>query len=239
MPVWSCFDFVADVFLIGLTPLMPTLQVFIFFIGLTFDCQTWSCFDFLWKTLICLNYLLSSEGLSEAFIGYKIIFHSASLFQIRKKISDAMCHALYDCARMKCPSIFWIIFSFSSFLVLTIGKCECHMQMPWLVLPIRYATIVPLYAIDRLLTTDLDVNFLMNANKMWCKSRFFISDTNAFHNDADAKCSYDADVPCKGAGARFIHDGASAHIYSWCKCLLTEMEMQNILWCKCLLMGVS
>ena len=33
------------------------------------------------------------------------------------------------------------------------------MQMSWLVLPMRYATIVPQYAIDRLLIIDLDVNF--------------------------------------------------------------------------------
>ena len=38
----------------------------------------------------------------------------------------------------------------------------------------RYATIVPQYVIDRLLTTDLDVNFLMNANKMRYKSRFLL-----------------------------------------------------------------
>ena len=43
---------------------------------------------------------------------------------------------------------------------------------------------------------------------------FFISDANAFffYKDADAKCLYDADVPCRGANAKFIHDGASAHI---------------------------
>ena len=64
----------------------------------------------------------------------------------------------------------------------------------------------------------------MNANKMLCKPRFFFFDANAFYKDADAKCPYDAhvsfqrynfhdaDVSCKGAGARFIHDGASAHI---------------------------
>ena len=68
------------------------------------------------------------------------------------------------------------------------------MQMPWLVLPMRYATIVPQYVIDGLLSTDLDVDFLMNANKMWCKSRFFISDANAFHNKVDAKCPYNAHV---------------------------------------------
>ena len=53
----------------------------------------------------------------------------------------------------------------------------------------RYATIVPYYAIDRLLTTDLDVNFPMNADKMRSKSRFFFFDANAFYQDADAKIS--------------------------------------------------
>ena len=54
---------------------------------------------------------------------------------------------------------------------------------------------------------------------------FFISDANAFYQDADAKCPYDAhvsfqrcnfhdaDVSCDGANATFIHDGASARIY--------------------------
>ena len=137
----------------------------------TFDARL---VDIFWETLICLNYLLPSEGLFEPFIECKTLFHSASLFQIRKQISDAMCRAMYDCAWMKCLSIFFeFFFPFSSFLVLTNAKCKCHVRMPRLVLPIRYATIVPQYAIDRLLTTDLDVNFLMNANKMWCKSRFF------------------------------------------------------------------
>ena len=53
---------------------------------------------------------------------------------------------------------------------------------------------------------------------------FFYFDANAFHNDAYAKCPYDAhvsfqrcnfhnaDVPYRGADAKFIHDGANAHI---------------------------
>ena len=76
----------------------------------------------------------------------------------------------------------------------------------------------------RLLTINLDVNFSMNANKMLCKSRFFIFNANAFYKDADAKCPYDAhvsfqrcnfhdaDVLCRGADAKLIHDGVSAHI---------------------------
>ena len=103
MPAWSCFDFVTHVYRVGLTPLMPSL------LG----------FETFWKPLIWLNYLFSSEGLSKAFIECKTLFHSISLFQIRRQIFDAMCHAMYDCARMKCPSIFWILFPFSSFLFST------------------------------------------------------------------------------------------------------------------------
>ena len=64
----------------------------------------------------------------------------------------------------------------------------------------------------------------MNANKMLCKPGFF--DANAFfYKDANAKCPYDAhvsfqrcnfhdaEVPCDGANAMFIHDGTSARIY--------------------------
>ena len=36
----------------------------------------------------------------------------------------------------------------------------CNMQMQLSVLPMRYATIVPQHAIDRLLTIELGVNFL-------------------------------------------------------------------------------
>ena len=150
MSVWLCFDFITHIYLIRLTPLMPCL------LG----------FETLWKSLIWLNYLLSSEGLSETFIRCKTFFRSASLFQMSKQISYAMCHAMYDCARMKCPSIFLnSFFPFSSFLILTNAKCKCHVQMPWLVLPMRYAAIVPQYVIDKLLTTDLDVNFLWMQTK--------------------------------------------------------------------------
>ena len=81
-----------------------------------------------------------------------------------------------------------------SFLILMNARCKCHMQMPWLVLPMRYVTIVPKYAIDRLLTTALDIHFLWMQTNNWCKSRFFISDANAFYQDADAKYPNDAHV---------------------------------------------
>ena len=125
---------------------------------------------------------------------------------------------------------FWICFiPFLSFLVLTNAKCKCHMQMPWLVLPMRYATIVPKYAIDRLVTTDLDVNFLMNASKMWCKSRFFISDANVPW--WRCKCiffSFMMQMSHAGMKMQSLFMMMLVHAFRlWCKCLLTEMEMRQ------------
>ena len=79
----------------------------------------------------------------------------------------------------------------------------------------------------------------MNANKMLCKPRFFIFDANAFHNDADVKCPYDADVPCRGANAKFIRDGASAHIYTMMQMSLYRDGDANVLRCKCPSVGMS
>ena len=74
---------------------------------------------------------------------------------------------------MQCMIVYewnvWAFFEFfsffSSFLVLMNAKCKRHMRMPWLDLPIRYATNVPLYAINRLLATSLDVNLLWMQTK--------------------------------------------------------------------------
>ena len=158
--------------------------------------------------------------------------------------------------------------------------------MPWLVLPMRYVTIVPHYAIDRLLTTDLGVNFLMNADKMLCKPRFFsfscsdewemqmsyanamIGLTNALCNHCALICYWQTPNYCPRCPfsmnanktwckSRFLflmqmpfikmrmqnihmmHMFSFQGCNSWCKCLLTEMKMQNVLWCKCFLMGMS
>ena len=138
----------------------------------------------------------------------------------------------------------FFFFLFPFFFHLMNAKCKCRTQIPRLVLPMRYATIVPYYAIDRLLTTDLDVNFLMNADKMWSKSRFFLFRCKCFLSRCRCKISiwctcspfrdaiHDANVLCRDEDMKFIYDGASARIYPWCKCLLTEMEMQNVLWCN-------
>ena len=75
----------------------------------------------------------------------------------------------------------------------------------------HYATIVPQHAINRLLTIDLDVNFLWMQTKCDASLDFLFLMQMFFYKDANAKCPYDADVPCKGANGKFIHDGASAH----------------------------
>ena len=106
---------------------------------------------------------------------------------------------------MKCPSIFRILFFF--FIFPRFNECEMQMSYANAMIGLTDAlcTIVPQYVIDRLLTTDLDVNFLMNANKMWCKSRFFfISDAND---------------PWRSCKCNFF-------IYLWCRCLFAISMMQ-------------
>ena len=87
----------------------------------------------------------------------------------------------------------------------------------------RYATIVPYYAIDRLLTTDLDVYFLMNADKMWRKSRFFFFDANAFYQDADAKYPYDA--PVLLSEVQFMMQMSYAGIKIWSSFMMTPAHV--------------
>ena len=83
--------------------------------------------------------------------------------------------------------------------------------MPWLVLPMRYATIVPQYAIYRLLITDLDVNFLWMQTK--CDASLDFSFPMLMLLDEDAN-------------AIFLLMMLVHAFKPWCKCLLTEMEMR-------------
>ena len=65
-------------------------------------------------------------------------FHSAFLFQIRKHISDAMCHAMYDYAWMKCLFIrfTFMIFSFIKIATFspmhTLRACWCSLFLFYL-----------------------------------------------------------------------------------------------------------
>ena len=67
-------------------------------------------------------------------------------------------------------------------------------EIPWSVLPMQYATIVPQHTIDRLLTTNLDVNFLWMQTKCDASLDFSFSMQMFFYKDANAKCPYDAYV---------------------------------------------
>ena len=84
--------------------------------------------------------------------------------------------------------------------------------------------------------------FFMNAIKMLCEFRFF--DANAFYKNADAKCPYDAhvsfqrcnfhdaDVLCRGADAKFIHDGMSPCGYVMMQMPPCGCAMMRMFWCK-------
>ena len=100
----------------------------------------------------------------------------------------------------------------------------------------------------------------MNANKMLCKSRFFISYANAFHNDADAKCPYDAHVSFQrcnfhdaeshaGVQMQSLSMMVSTHIFNrdanvflqrWrCKNLVVQMPSNGYVMMQMLLVGMS
>ena len=77
----------------------------------------------------------------------------------------------------------------------------------------RYVTIAPQYAIDRLLTTDLDVNFLWMQTK--CNASLDFSFPMLMLHDEDANAIFFLfmmHVPCRDENAKFIHDDASARI---------------------------
>ena len=75
---------------------------------------------------------------------------------------------------------------------------------------------------------------------------FFIFDANAFHNDADVKCPYDAHVIFMmqmfhaGVQMQSLSMMVPAHIFNRdANVSLQRWRCKNVLWCKCLLMGMS
>ena len=203
------FDFVAHVYLIGLTPLMPNLLRF-----------------------------FENPDLSELPSSFRRSFWSFYRVQdpfsfcipISNKKTNIWCNV--SCNVWLCTNEMFEHFlnSFSSFFIFPRFN-ECEMQMSYanamIGLTDALCTIVPQYVIDRLLTTDLDVDFLMNANKMWCKSRFFISDANASWRRC--KCNFLFMMQMSHAGMKmqslFMMILVNA-FKPWCKYLLTKMEMR-------------
>ena len=105
-------------------------------------------------------------------------------------------------------------------------------EIPWLVLLMRYATIVPWHVIDRVRTTNLNANFSMNANKMWCKSRFFF--LKQMLSDRDAIAIFMMQMSHTGVQMQSLSMMVPVHIFKpWCQYLLVGMP-----WCKCPLVGM-
>ena len=77
----------------------------------------------------------------------------------------------------------------------------------------RYATIVPQYAIYRLLINDIDVNFLWMQTK--CDASLDFSFLMLMFLDEDANVIFLFIIQmslCRDENAKFIHDDASARI---------------------------
>ena len=144
-----------------------------------------------------------------------------------------MCHAMYDCAWMKCLSIkthFFLNLFHSFFIFPRLNECE--MQMPWLVLPMCYATIVPQYAIDRLLTTDLDINPLWMQTKHDASLDFLF--LVQMLPDKDANVISMMQMSHAGMKMQSLFMMMPVHVFKH------NADVSSQRWrCECLLMGMS
>ena len=115
----TCSGFASDADRTGLqlgSPRMLIAQDLILFIrlGLHLWCQFFEDFD----PSDIISFL--PEGLFETFIRCETPLYSAFLFQIWNHISDAICHAMYDCAWVKCLCIGFTFMFFSFYQI-------CHL----------------------------------------------------------------------------------------------------------------
>ena len=126
-----------------------------------------------------------------------------------------MCRAMYDYEWnvWVFEFVFHLNLFYSSFLVLTNAKCKCHApshanECCNQALPMQYATIMPRYAIDKLLTTDLDVNFL------WMQTKCDASLDFCFWY----KC-FLTEMQMQFPWCRCFTQGWRCKVYSWwCQC---------------------
>ena len=186
VPVWLRFDFIAHVYLIGLTPLMPTLLRF-------FENSDLSELPSSFRRSFWSFYRLQDP------LSPYIPFSDKKNIYLMQFVMQYMIVHEWKCLSHLDSFFIRICFiPLSSFLLLTNAKCKCH---------------APNHADERFWTINLNVNFSMNASKMWCEPRFLVLIQVLLDKDANV-ISYDADVPCRDRNAKFIHNGASAHIYT-------------------------
>ena len=107
--------------------------------------------DILWKNSDLSELPSSFRRSFWSFYRVQNLFRSTSLFQIRQQISDAICHAMYDCAWMKCPSIF--LDSFFSFFIFPRFN-ECEMQMSYASAMIGLTNALCKHCVPNMLLTD-------------------------------------------------------------------------------------
>ena len=139
-------------FIIWTYPQLPVKLILIHLPGLTSECQfgcaltsscmlieldlhLWcqTCWDSL-KTLICLNYLFPSEGLSKAFIGCKNLF--LLCIPVSDKKTYIWCNV--SCRVWLCMNemsehlnlFFHLNLFYSSFIFPHLNKCEMQMSCP-------------------------------------------------------------------------------------------------------------
>ena len=129
---------------------------------------------------------------------------------------------MYDCARMKSSSIFWILF----FIFPRFNECEMQMSYANAMIGLTNALCNHCAPICYLQTLNYwpRCQFSMNANEMWCESRFFISSANASWRRC--KCKFMMQMSYAGMKMQSLFMMMLARALKlWCKCLITKMEM--------------
>ena len=109
------------------------------------------------------------------------------------------------------------------------GVYMCNMQMPWSVLPMRYATIVPCHANDTLWTADLDVHLLwMQIKRDGSLDLSFLMQM-FFLTRMQMRNVYMMQMSHAGVQRQSLSMMVPVHIFKpLCRCLLVGMP-----WCKC------
>ena len=121
-------------------------------------------------------------------------------------------------------------FTFSFFISSHISS------LPWSILPMQYATIMPQHAIDKLWIADLDVNLFLWMQTFYqnmMQAQIFILWCKCSCKDADAELYFPMQnapfrrCKCKFPWCKCPLQGCRCKVYSWwCKCLFAEMQMR-------------
>ena len=139
------------------------------------------------------------------------------------------CMIVYEWNVWAFKFVFHLNLFYSSFIFPHLNECEMQMSYANAMIGLTNALCNHCAPICYWQTLDYwpRCQFSMNANKMWCKSRFFISDANASWQRCNCNFLFMMQMSHVGMKMQSLFMMMLVHAFKlWCKCLLTEMEMR-------------